>query len=148
MRRRALLAVNLTPLIDVVFLLLIYFLLVADFRRDERTIPLQTPQTAESAPEEDPFRLPRRPVRITLRSIDAATCDISSDAPAIGEPLDFRALRRAAAAARGDVFDTDQEFIIAATSGSLWDHSVRAVDALRRAGYSEIIFSTPQETSP
>jgi biopolymer transport protein ExbD len=47
---RALDALNLTPLIDVVFLLLIFFLVATRFAQDDRELPVQLPSASSSVP--------------------------------------------------------------------------------------------------
>jgi biopolymer transport protein ExbD len=47
---RALDALNLTPLIDVVFLLLIFFLVATRFAQDDRELPVQLPSAASAVP--------------------------------------------------------------------------------------------------
>ena len=48
---RALGSLNLTPLIDVVFLLLIFFLVATEFAQEEaRSIPVKLPEAAEARP--------------------------------------------------------------------------------------------------
>lgn len=42
-------ALNLTPMIDVTFLIMIFFLVGTQFRQDERQIDLTLPQVAEAA---------------------------------------------------------------------------------------------------
>ncbi|MDX8401853.1 MAG: biopolymer transporter ExbD [Mariprofundaceae bacterium] len=54
LRRRAVPMPNLTPMIDIVFLLLVFFLLTAHFVRDE-ALPVQLPQ-AESGTSADADR--------------------------------------------------------------------------------------------
>lgn len=47
---RALDSLNLTPLIDVVFLLLIFFLIATRFAQDDRELPVQLPSAASAVP--------------------------------------------------------------------------------------------------
>jgi len=47
---QALDALNLTPLIDVVFLLLIFFLVATRFSQDDRELPVQLPSAASAVP--------------------------------------------------------------------------------------------------
>ncbi len=47
---RALDSLNLTPLIDVVFLLLIFFLVATRFAQDDRELPVQLPSAANAVP--------------------------------------------------------------------------------------------------
>lgn len=49
-RSRALDSLNLTPLIDVVFLLLIFFLVVTRFAQDDRELPVQLPSASSAVP--------------------------------------------------------------------------------------------------
>ncbi len=47
---RALDSLNLTPLIDVVFLLLIFFLVATRFAQDDRELPVQLPSASSAVP--------------------------------------------------------------------------------------------------
>ncbi len=47
---KALESLNLTPLIDVVFLLLIFFLVATRFAQDDRELPVQLPSAASAVP--------------------------------------------------------------------------------------------------
>jgi biopolymer transport protein ExbD len=47
---RALDSLNLTPLIDVVFLLLIFFLIATRFEQDDRELPVQLPSATSAVP--------------------------------------------------------------------------------------------------
>ncbi len=47
---RALDSLNLTPLIDVVFLLLIFFLVATRFAQDDRELPVQLPSAVSAVP--------------------------------------------------------------------------------------------------
>jgi len=42
--------ISLTPLIDIVFLLLIFFLVATEFAKEEREIPVQLPEASEALP--------------------------------------------------------------------------------------------------
>lgn len=47
---RALDSVGLTPLIDIVFLLLIFFLIATKFAEEERELPINLPEASEAKP--------------------------------------------------------------------------------------------------
>ena len=53
-RSRARIGLSITPMIDVVFQLLIYFLLTAGFMGNERHLRAQMPADAPDAPAEQP----------------------------------------------------------------------------------------------
>ncbi len=56
-RRSESLIVDLTPLIDVVFLLLIFFMVSTTFRQEETTLAVELPQAAQESGDESERRL-------------------------------------------------------------------------------------------
>ncbi|MFP5386700.1 MAG: ExbD/TolR family protein [Bacteriovoracia bacterium] len=68
-QRRESLAMDLTPLIDVVFLLLIFFLVTSTFKKDELALLLKLPKTEQGTGSE--------------KKIDQLTIELSSDQVAI-----------------------------------------------------------------
>lgn len=67
--RRESIAMDLTPLIDIVFLLLIFFLVTSSFKKDELALLLKLPQTEEGAGQE--------------KKVDQLTVELTDDAVAI-----------------------------------------------------------------
>jgi biopolymer transport protein ExbD len=126
--------VNLAPMIDVVFLLLMYFLLTSQFRPAERALALDVPAPG-AASAADPFALPSTPVTIRVRSLgtgpDELTLDVDHPALSIGSegPLEDRLL--------GAMLPPDQEFIVEAGSAR-WEHAVRTISAIRAAGFDRV----------
>jgi biopolymer transport protein ExbD len=127
-------------MIDVVFLLLAYFLLAAEFREPEGALAAAAAAEPDSAAAA--FTLPERPVRLLVRSIGEGPSDyaLTTDAPELAHARDAAALRRAAAAARGPVFESDQPFIIRCEPETLWEHALNVAGALDAAGYETIRF--------
>ncbi|MEE2681112.1 MAG: biopolymer transporter ExbD, partial [Planctomycetota bacterium] len=74
--------VNLTPMIDVVFQLMIYFLLATNFALGEQVFKLDLPERG-SAAASDPFDIPEEPLRILVGSggADGEAMDISVEGP-------------------------------------------------------------------
>jgi len=138
------LALQLTPMIDVVFLLLAYFLLAAEFREPEGAV------AASAAPDENAsarvFELPRRPIHIGVRTVSGGplgyVLDISS--PELAHAKNAVSLRRAAEAARGPVFADDQPFVIAPEPDTLWEHALAVAGAIDAAGYRAVRFEEPR----
>lgn len=64
-KRRESLAMDLTPLIDMVFLLLVFFLVTSTFKKDELALLLKLPKTEQGAGSE--------------KKIDHLTIELSSD---------------------------------------------------------------------
>ncbi|MCP5142272.1 MAG: biopolymer transporter ExbD [Gammaproteobacteria bacterium] len=120
--------VNLTPLIDVVFLLLIFFMVSTTFtQRGE--IKIDLPEASTEQTEQ-----PVEPLRLTVDADGAYFLDdvpLEADATAI-----FQALREAAGAA------TDRILIIRADAQSRHQDVVRAMDAASRAGLTRMSIAT------
>ncbi|TVQ32696.1 MAG: biopolymer transporter ExbD [Phycisphaeraceae bacterium] len=138
--------VTLTPMIDVVFLLMIYFLLVGEFRQDEEVFALDLPREAEVGREiTDPFALPERPIRVRVRSLGDGPGDytIATDSHVIERAANFEALRLALENAYGGALPEDQRFIVRPDADARWEHTLGALDAIRRAGYTRIRFDEP-----
>jgi len=147
-RRRGALSLAVAPLIDVVFLLLMYFLLVGEFRPPEKQFRVEVAaEPAQSAPAEplDPFALPAPPVRVTVRSTGDGPADytIRVDTPSRAEPESAEALRALLEGARGSFIEPDQAFLISATPDSRWEHTLAAFNAVLRAGYHRVRFTRP-----
>ncbi len=141
--RKPFLSVSMTPMIDVVFLLLVYFVLVAEFQRNEESLALELPaqQTASAAP--DPYRLPRRPVRITIRSASDApgAFEVRADAASMEDIRTLPMLERRLRSLRGSLFDESQPFIIQPAAGARWEHTVQTLNAIEAAGFDQIRFA-------
>ncbi len=143
----AVLALNITAMIDVVFLLMTYFLLTAQFTRREESIPHALPAHLSGRAtdrEPDPFSLPPTPVVIVVRSSGDGPADfsLSTDSPLLSGTLTAEDLRRGAGDRRDD-FASDQRFIIRAAPDVRWEHALAAFNALRRAGWTSIQFANP-----
>ncbi len=130
--------INLTPLIDVVFLLLIFFMVTTTFSR-EAEIKLKLPEatSAEQTSEED--------IVVTIQISDIGQFAVQGpeeEAPRelINSTLDT--LRRAIERAAGDL----EEPIILIRADRLTPHEsvVNAMDAARRLGFFQITFATGQ----
>ena len=130
------LGINLTPLIDVVFLLLIFFMVSTTFSKESQ-LNIQLPEASAARTENQP---------------NAVLIEISGDgAYAIKGPEDvdpkrlvdtetetlMRALKLAA-----DTGDKDLVTVIRADKRTPHEAVVRAMDASRRLGLLKITFST------
>jgi biopolymer transport protein ExbD len=142
------LTLNMTAMIDVIFMLLVFFVFTVDFRPREDSLPLESPR-AVSAPsgggESDPFALPERPVLVTVRSTGDGPRDyaLGTDEPVIGTPLNAGDLRSRAAAAKGSTLAGTQVFTIRSERDTRWEHTLAAFNALQQAGYREISLAAP-----
>ncbi len=144
--RAARLTLSVTAMIDVVFLLLVYFMLVAQFRPRERAMPTDAaPQ--EIAEQTDPFSLPVTPIRIAVHSVSDSpnAYALASDSPYVQGFGTFAALTQGLTSLRGSLIDLDQRFIVVPEPGSRWEHALGAMNAIRQAGFTSVSFDKPND---
>ncbi|WP_126454852.1 ExbD/TolR family protein [Sulfuriflexus mobilis] len=121
--------VNLTPLIDVVFLLLIFFMVSTTFNKEsELSIDLPT-ATGEVAKE--------RSVQIEI-SIDAEGHYAVNNEQLVNEQL--ATLKNAIIKVAGD--DREQPLVISADGRASHQSVVTAMNAARQLGFSHLTFAT------
>lgn len=130
------LQINLTPLIDVVFLLLIFFMVTTTFTRETRL--------AVNLPEAD-----GEPVQESPRSIEISVSQNGSYAidgrPLVNAQLDtlMRALEEISAG------DRDIALILIADADATHQSVVTAMDAIGQSGFSRLSIATrkPEEVN-
>jgi len=128
-RRREEPDVNLTPLIDVVFLLLIFFMVSTSFQRDTQ-IPLRLPEADSEALETQST--------VVEVGIDAQGRYFVNRAALVNDQRGT--VRRAIEKAAGEA--ESPQIIISADRATPHEAVVRAMDAARQAGYSRITLAT------
>ena len=140
---------NLTSMIDVVFLLLVYFMVATDFKKAEEVYILDLPDRVEGM-SSDPFDLDDEPLRILVRSAGAGGTSfrLSLDGP--WDPvLDFDSLydflrARQVDGMGGGLFAVDHPIVIVPDAALHWEFAIDAFNAAVRAGYRNV---TLQEIS-
>lgn len=135
-RRRAPVEANLTPLIDVVFLLLIFFMVSTTFTH-ENQMRINLPEAqAEASQSEDS--------QINLMILQDGAYSINGKAVA---NRDIQTLMEALSLEAGD--DLEQAVVISADSETTHQSVVRAMDAAGRLGLTQIrITSQEPVTGP
>ena len=111
-------ALNLTPLIDIVFLLLVFFMLTAHFVRDEG-LPIELPEAASAVSLEN-----NKPIEIAISSDGKITH--------AGEQLNPEQLETALAALLATKLE--KRVVIRGDVGASLGDSVKVLDAARQAG--------------
>ncbi|MDH3637507.1 MAG: biopolymer transporter ExbD [Gammaproteobacteria bacterium] len=130
--------INLTPLIDVVFLLLIFFMVSTTFSKESQ-LRIRLPESSDQ--------------KQTEQETQFLEIEISADGVfAIKGPNDEKArelinttrdtLRRALAEAAGG--DTELVTLIRADRRTPHESVIQAMDMARRLGYTDITFATQQ----
>jgi len=118
-------AIPLTPLIDIVFLLLVYFLLTTNFMVDEG-ISVKLPQAAEAEP--------RNPNEITV-TVDPGGRVFLEDREIPLEDLTGRLRERIG-------LEIDPLLVVRADREVVLDIPVRVMDAARKAGAGRLCLAT------
>ncbi len=131
---------NLTSMVDLVFLLLFFFLAATRFTRPEGTLPADLPGQQAAAAN---IEIPRTPISIRLAPApgDAPGCRLTVDRfhP---EPLPLADLAPALERIRNEVpgFDGRTPVHLVADDTVPWDSVVNAYNAALFAGFERIYF--------
>lgn len=134
-------AVNIAPMIDVSFLLLIFFLVTTRFERAEGLLASELPADSD-APA---VGLPLSPIVVRLSQTGPGFDDVSiridkfTAVPANADELAayLREIQRRPG------FDKDTPVVIIAENDVRWDHVVNCWNAALRAGCTRIAFGEP-----
>lgn len=153
-RRRAAgtarISLNLTAMIDVVFLLLIYFMAGTSFKLGEEIYRMDLPERGPSNAQRDPFELDNEPLRINIATVGRRgdSYRIRLDGP-YRQPATFEELRELLGelqisefSTRG-LFEADHPVIIEPARTAKWEHAVGVFNAAARARYTNITFARP-----
>jgi biopolymer transport protein ExbD len=124
---------ELTPLIDVVFLLLVFFLAATTFARDEVDMDLELPESSSGEASERPH-----PIVIQVLSDGALTVD--------GRVVTIEALHQKLRAAA--VRDKDQEVLIRGDTRVRFGAVAQAFDACLAASLKRVSIAAQPASSP
>jgi len=133
-------SLNLTPMIDIVFLLLFFFLAVSRFRTMEGMLPARLPAPAAAVSTD----IPRTPIRIRFVADFTAPGRFRVTIDRFGEsPLAIGSLAGALADIRDHQpgFDTNTPVHLLAGDEVSWDDVVNAYNAALAARYERIFFA-------
>ena len=136
---------RLTAMIDVVFQLLIYFVVTASFALDEGILTTQLPTGSGTGSAAD---MKKRPLTVVLTSVNDSVgyrvkIEGSNFAPRNFAQLsdELRIMMRDPAKGLNGPYPPDNPVIIRPQAGVRWTHVVNAYNAAYRAGYSNINFA-------
>ena len=128
---------NLTPMIDVVFQLLIYFLLGTSFAVGEQTFRLDVPDRGESF-DIDPFELDVTPVVVQVAGGGRIMVDGPWEGPIHVDAL--TAFLEARRVDRGGLLPLDTPVHVDPRPDVDWGEAVEAFNAAVRAGFDSVGF--------
>ena len=142
-RSRVHMQLSIVPLIDVVFLLLVFFLLTASFRPQEGFLPTRLPQQSASAEPSElepvPIRvvtMPNGDCQVQIGSLDPIL--ISVDAPAEGF-LNVKNAIHNLFMQQGRTAENPIKLI--PTVQTKWDHVVKTYHCLWQLNLTKVIFA-------
>jgi biopolymer transport protein ExbD len=126
-------SLSLTPLIDVVFLLLIFFLVSTRFAEEERELQVNLPTASEA-----------QPLIIKPRDIELSIDESGNYYFGSGEQMTIERLEEALARAAANN-PLSQTVVIRAHQGCRWNDVARAVNMCHRAGLMDVKTSVAGE---
>ncbi len=124
--------INMTPMIDCVFLLLIFFLVATRFEELEREMPIVLPQASEAMP------LTSKPKELFVNVDEQGKFIVRSEHLSSADLL--AALRQAAASNPGR-----QTVIIRADKRCVWEHVVEVMNLCNKAHIHDYRVTTANE---
>lgn len=141
--------VNLTAMIDVVFQLLIYFVVTANFMLDEGVLTAKLPQGA-GAPPEQRLEPPPQPLEIKLSS--TGSIGVNIEVAGVHRASSFTELADTLASLQYDpdagrttgAFKPDDPLLISPAGEVRWQHVVNAFNAAVQARYTNVRFTSVQ----
>ncbi|WP_273151057.1 ExbD/TolR family protein [Methylophaga thiooxydans] len=123
--------VNLTPMIDVVFLLLLFFMVSTSFIR-ESSLKVNLPEaTGEAMVEQD------KPVDIVIQA-DGQFLVNEESLPVVSRKILTSVLKRVVGER------DDPHIIISADANAEYQHIVTAIDTAQQLGYTKLTLATRQ----
>ena len=123
---------NIAPLIDVVFLLLLFFILTSNYVK-EQSIELSLPQSEHGAPQEDQV------LRVEVVSADEIIID--------GERLSWESAPAVLAERKRSQVNPEQPVLLRIEQAAEVQLLVSAMDLLRGAGFEQIALASEQRSS-
>ena len=140
-------SLNLTSMIDVIFLLLIYFVVTASFTPGEGILTARLPQGTGTGQS---IKLPPQPLNILVTPVGVSDCRLQIEGH--GGAADFNALYDMLVSLQYDKSRSrtqgshkpDDPVIIKPQRDVRWQHVVNAFNAVVRARYSNIAFAQAQ----
>jgi biopolymer transport protein ExbD len=130
---------NLTPMIDVVFQLLIYFVLGLSLEMDEELIRTELPRREAGAG----LVIDDEPAVVEVAAAEAGTLPMRVRGPisfSASTPAELRMRVREAIAGPAPTLAPSQRFVLKPLPGATWDDAVEAFNALAAAGATRISF--------
>lgn len=145
-RKAGTIGLNLTSMIDVVFLLLIYFMVATEFKTVEESFPMDVPLRQHG----QTIALDDEPLIILVESAGAQPADIRIrlEGPwdSIGSLDDlslFLRSNKASGFGRSGLFAGTHPILVKPTKNTRWEHAIAAYNTVVNAKYTNISLDEP-----
>lgn len=140
-RERTVVALNLAPMVDIVFLLLIFFITTTTFKRAEGLLLSQLPKQGSLGTE---IALPITPIVVHLTHATDGPLDYAIRIDSfVNAPTTFNELAAFLKDIQGNPgFGKDTPVVIRIQPDIEWDHVVSCWNAAVRAEFDQISFGT------
>ncbi|MEM7577399.1 MAG: biopolymer transporter ExbD [Planctomycetota bacterium] len=140
---------NLTSMIDVIFLLLIYFVVTSNFRIDEGVLTATLPQGTGQPQVSTELPPQKLEVLLTAGTVDDTQVAIQLGSQAFTSFNDLRLdlaskLYDPQAGQLGGLYEADNPIIIQPGTNVRWQHVVDAFNACVSAKYTNVSFAKPR----
>ena len=133
-------------MIDIVFLLLIYFMVATEFKTAEQSFPMDVPLRQHG----QTLMLDDEPLVIVVESAGVGEHDLRLRLVGPWDPIasiealtEFLQTNRADGFGSYGLFTPTHPILIKPTSDTRWDHTLAAYNAVARAKYTNITLDQP-----
>ncbi len=127
------------PLIDVVFLLLIFFIMTVNFSQQEGFLAAELPANTQSTASSE-----IDPLAVYISSLANADCQvvIGNEAVIVPQGADFSSfISVARRVIEAGMRNSDDPIILIDSPDTSWQHMLNVYDALMASNFTNIIFS-------
>jgi len=145
-RETKIIGLNLTSMIDVVFLLLVYFMVATEFRRAEASFPMDLPAEGRNIE----VMLDEEPLVVLVESAGRFTRDIRvqlegpwDSIQSLAELKKFLRANRADGFGSGGLFTPEHPILIRPNRETRWEHAVAAYNTAVQSRYTNITLGKP-----
>ena len=145
-RKIGTIGLNLTSMIDVVFLLLIYFMVATEFKTADESFPMDVPVRNH----EHVRTLDNEPLIIHVESAGVGKDDLRIRLEGPWEPIGslqklstFLRSNKAGGFGRGGLFASTHPVLVKPTKETRWEHAIAAYNIVVDAKYTNISLDEP-----
>jgi len=145
-RKQGTIGLNLTSMIDVVFLLLVYFMVATEFKTAEESFPMDVPVRNHGKT----ITLDNEPLVILVESSGEGRDDIRLRLEGPWDPIGSLAVlstflhsNRAGGFGKSGLFTENHPIVIRPTSDTRWEHAIAAYNIVVDAEYTNISLDEP-----